>query len=1673
MPVRLLLPVFALAGLAVAVPGGSSPVPRAAAVGGAALLPAPQLPDPFPLRRVFLPNETDPRLDAEPGGFRRLSLDDFEARVRAAAQAVAARANPPRVQQAAYRATYSAGQLTGVAEWRIAAPSRRPGFVSLDPLALALGAAKRADGRAATLIQEPGGTLLWADDPDGGAVSVAWSLRGTESADEDRFEIVAPAVPVSVWELRLPADRTPLAAAAGVLLSGPFPDGSATERTWRVAAGNVTRWELRVRRPPQADDTLPIRATRSARHALAPGAVAGTVDFKLESPRRPLRDWSFQVDAPLAVTDVTGDDVDRWAVDAGKLTVKLLEPAAATRLRIGVSAPLPAGPTAWPCPTVKLTGGTVGADAVEVAVHPDFKLDGWTPGDYRVAGAGVPPDRGYRLSFTGTLVTADGDYRRPPTIRLRPADVELATEETLDWLLEPGRNRLTAQVKARVVRGPVPAVAVQLAAGYSVETVTAVPDDPGMTWAVGPANTWSIEPSRPLGTGQSAELRIEVRGPPAPFAGDPVMAEPLATTVAWPKFAVLAAADRQGTIRVTTGGGLRVNLPKAVPPADDGAIPYRGREPDGTVAVTAARPPVAVTAAEFTGTDRTAVRLTCRADGPVHSVTVFAPGEATVRAESATARARKLPVVGALAFTPLFTSRGGWNAVATAGLPDAVSGSLWRVTFPTTERGEFALWIDDLPTTRTGRGTRVELPAVCGADSSAIVVRGDGPRGTSADLRRALKAFPPTVILLDTAAPPPFPTARDIRYADLRLVTSADPDGTLTAVLSGSVAGGVGRALPVGLPAGATVESACVAGKRLSAVATASGTALLPLPTLADNAVSFELKYRLPAGGNALLRRLESPTPTLPVDPVPQRLWAFPDGSQPWPGLAFQPEAEPRVAEVVSAIPARVALGFGFSFAAVLLGLAAALVRAGGRGLWPFAALGLVLGAAVWAAPGGWPALLRPAFAVVAAGVAVLVLVRPARAKAPHVSQSTASAPVLVLLLAVTGVAQAPAPAVVFVVPDAANPERFRVFAPPAVLDRLDKLSAPALPPAVILSASYDAVAGEDAATVDATFTVLGTRDGAHPLALPLSGVRLERATINGKDAFPEAPDATRFVVAVPGVGRHDLRLKFAVPTVRRGADREIRFGVPDVPATTVALLAGATGRQPDVLTRRGGQKVQPTGTGPRAEADHGGGTTVAARWRDGGRDDGAKPSVSVRELSLWDVGETEATLTAAFAYRIAGGQVNRLTLDVPDGVDPLRVLVRAGDAPTPTPRLRGWTVGAAANGWRPLDIRLQEPTDGRLLVVVVGYPRRALTTRPVLRFPRATDTADADRDSYHAVRLTGVAADGVGVTGAIDFPSDPLQKEFALPEFDWAAGPLARTVRRAPNAAVEFRPNLQPVSGFTAGLSEVVATVGRRVGYEGLMRAADADAVAVEFTPPGGLKPTDARGTALAGWGMSGGRVQAWFRQPVPNAAVRWSATGAADVIPATGLPPEGVTVEVAWPRWPSAAGAGEPIRATVRAAPGLELTPVAVVGLQPVAGAAAGEFAYTIDPGSHPPGRFLLKAAATKPPAVPKPRPVDTPVPKADPPQPPPAATEPPAEPARLWPHGILAWCGAYVAVLALVRFGRRWRPECAAGVGVLAALAVGWSSVIGVALFAVAGAGVLVRVSRVTKWLWSRAT
>ena len=75
-----------------------------------------------------------------------------------------------------------------------------------------------------------------------------------------------------------------------------------------------------------------------------------------------------------------------------------------------------------------------GSDRVELRVDPELTFLGLTPGDYRVTSATT--DRGYRVALAGTLLPADGAaVRRPPTVRVRPAGVEVASTEDVTWTL--------------------------------------------------------------------------------------------------------------------------------------------------------------------------------------------------------------------------------------------------------------------------------------------------------------------------------------------------------------------------------------------------------------------------------------------------------------------------------------------------------------------------------------------------------------------------------------------------------------------------------------------------------------------------------------------------------------------------------------------------------------------------------------------------------------------------------------------------------------------------------------------------------------------------------------------------------------------------------------------------------------------------------------------------------------------------------------------------------------------------------------------------------------------------------------------------------------------------------------------------------------------------------------
>ena len=1540
----LLIAAGLVVGLA-AHAGGSQPDPLGA-VADAAARPAPPDPvfDPFPIRRVFVTGDrlTAALGQAARGTLVRLPRDEFEAKVRAAS--AAASGPPPRLVEARYKATLSDAGLTGTAEWKVAAAG--PGLLPLEPLRQAVSNPK-AGGAPVVLFRGEGigraGVFARIDRAGDSAVSLDWSARGAEEPAAERFDLAFPPAAVASLDLDLPADRVPAVASADQLLTGPFPGPAADRRVWRVAFGGQVRVDLTVRRPGHPDEPpAVVRANRTARYDLTPGQAACTFEFDPEALRGPVAEFVFEADPGLRVVDVTGPGRPAWRVQPGapgaptRVRVTAADPAAAGRIVVTAFALLPASPGEWSCPAVRLVGGLPGEDRIELRIDPELKFLGLAPGDYRVTTAAA--DRGYRVSLTGSLLPA-GDARadrRPPSVRVRPAAVEVASTEDVTWTLARDRTELAATFKLRVLRGPLTRLTVRVPAGYAVAGVTATPDDGGLTTAVR-GNVLTVEPSRPVAGGQTVELRVAFRGPPAVAPADPAApSRPVA--VPFPAFGP-TVAERDGTFRVEMPAGFEAwPTPAPTTRTDDGlAYTYRGRPPDGVLTLTPH--PGRVTASSDTTvsldgglTAATTVRVRA-GGGDLGSVTLFAPLPPgvrwDVRADGATAArmpgGELVPWAAALAGSP-------WAAAA------AFPGELWRVTFPRPVAGEATVVaVATGPSADAG----VPIPTVLGAAH-------DKPHVTLAPAAAELyeAADPagfPTVIRLRPRGERP-PARRGWSFAGVEFVTRVEPDGRLSCTLAGRVTEAGGPVLPVALPGSAEAASATVAG-RLVDLPTAGTQLALPLPPAGSDGVWFEVRYRLPAPHSEavvpLPVRYVSPAPVLPGEAAASTRWAVSPEYRLWP--TFDAPATP-VAGGTEATVVRTAVlaGVGYAAAAVVLGLAVAL--AGGTVGRPrvvaFAAAVALLGAAGWLAPDGASPLVRPPLIAGVVGLAVLALRagRPVPRPTPAVPSSararlpsTASlGPAAMLLLVVAGgtVAQAPEPATVFV---AAGPaDRLVVLAPPAVLDRLDALARPAAPAVVIAAAEYvGEAAGDGSAAFTATFRVVCMRDGDHTLALPLGGVRLEQMDLDGKPAFPDGSAADRYTLAVRGAGRHEVVARFAVPLVVGGADREARFAAPDVPDCRVRFTAPAGARQPDVPTRHGAQTVGKAGDRPTVDADHGGGRAVAVRWREGAAG-GANPTVTAEEACIWELTEAGESAAVAVVFRVEGGSTARVAVEVPDGFEPGRPVVRAADGRPGGPGLRDWSLAPGPAGWRTLSVGLQAPVEGRFAVVFRMTSVRPASTRPVLRSPRAAGVVRAD--GFAAVRASGVAVADLPRGGVIDFPTVELVRRFdTVPELGLDRAP-DRAFQRVAGQVAELRPVVRPAGEAATGSAEVTWTLGPRAAAEGTVTVSrPGGAAAVEFDLPPAVRVDEVRGPDVFAWGRTGARVQVWMRKPARAATVRWAGGPRENLT-------DGAAVELPVPK--VVAETVNPVAVKVRTAGGWAVAP-----------ASGGGDAFTADPSAPPP--------------------------------------------------------------------------------------------------------------------------
>lgn len=1501
-----LLLILGAAALGLASSATPQPLP---AVVGPAILRQPPPADPFPIRRTYLTGDALATALAHMtrGELVQLPRDDFEAKVRAAAHA----AGPPRLADARYRATLTDAGLVGTAEWRLAAPAG--GLLPLDSLRAAVCAAKWADGTDAHIVRagQPVSAHLIVPPSSDTTLALNWSLRGTEEPTAEQYDLGFPAAPVAALELDLPADRVPALRTANQLLTGPFPGPAADRRVWRIVFGGQSRVELSVRRPLRDGEPGPaVHASRFARYDLAPGVATCTYEFEFEAVRGLLPTWTFETEPGLTVTAVTGPGRLSWRVDSkpdqpSRVVVTPQGLVAAGRVTVTGFAPVLAAAT-WTGPRVRFVEALPKGDSLEVRIDPDLKFAGCEPGDYRVVASG-PADRGYRVALSAT--TASG-IRRPPTFHVRPAEPELSVTEDVTWRLGLGKSDLTARFRGRVHRGPVTQLVVKVSPGLAVTGVRSVPDDADLTWAPQPEGV-RIEPSRPLATGQAYEFTLDLRGPAMPMAPDSASPGGARMTMPFPQVS-LAAAERDGTLTVVADPALAV-WANPDPAGANFIYPYRGRSPDGTLTVAARTPQLTATSDtqlslagnELVSTTQFKVRVE---EGAIGSVTVAVPETDGVRwAVQAEGTAGQRILGGEV--IPL---AGPWAAA----LPRM---GFWRVPFPAERTGEFTLTVESKRPAPEG-AIDIPLPCVLGATPS---------RGLF------------SVLPLRPRGDAPAPTT-GWAFAGVELLARLVADDRIETVFSGTVTTANGPVLPVGLPDDAVVSAVLVAGKHVDHLLTTTRPEVagrwLELPLPESREVRFEVRYTLPANAGTPFARVVSPTPRLPGDPSAVIRWSVAPEFRRWPHL--DAPSEPTETESITIVKANLVVGIGYALAAVAVGVGVGFWFGRVRTRWRVSfAIGVaVLGVAAWTVPPGWLALVRPPLVVGLFVVAIATALAGQRPPEPRSTSrllpTTISAAPLALLLMVwpAASAQAPEPVVVYVVPTA---DRLTVLAPQPVLDRLDALVRPHLPYTSILSAEYDGAAIGTSATLTATFRVLCTRAGDQVVNLPLTGVRLESLDLDGKPAFPDASRADRYAVTVRGIGQHVLTAKFVVPSAVVGAEREVRFGVPDVVCTKVRF-AGPV----DVATRRGTQTTTRDGDRVKVEADHGGGRMLAIRWRDG-TETGTKPTVTVREACVWDLTEAGEAATAVFLFRVTGGSTARFAIEIPDGLEPTRPTVR-----TPDPRgpgLRDWRIDPAQAGWRKLTLQLQAPTEGLVTVAVRLYPKQSGGATPTLRFPRAIEVSQSE--SYFALRLDKVTTTDLPRVGVIDLTADALARDFGAVD-ELGAAPLDLVFRRAGTETPEVRPVLRSTAEAPTGFAETVWTCGPRAEAQGIVQSSRPGQTSFEFDLPAGVQLHSLRGPDLQAWGRIGSRVQVWLKKPTREVTVRWTGSVAE---PLAELP------------FARLVGIG-PATMKVRAADGWMIVPQQTRGLKPLSPArAVEELGFEAD-ATAPPPRF-----AFLPPVVP----------------------------------------------------------------------------------------------------------
>jgi hypothetical protein len=1014
------------------------------------------------------------------------------------------------------------------------------------------------------------------------------------------------------------------------------------------------------------------------------------------------------------------------------------------------------------------------------------------------------------------------------------------------------------------------------------------------------------------------------------------------------------------------------------------------------------------------------LRLT-PAEGGADSVLVHVSGAYEPWDWQAVRGANRVRSVQRLAFPPPIVGAelaagSPWTALTATTARSVDDGSCWRIALarPLTDPVELlARATATLPVNGQWNVPMVRSPAAEVEDGqvtidlrSAVGWRVDSTGLTetlAADTPRQVRTFryadadPALTLISDSGRDP-------VRIDRALLVTYAAEPGRLLHRLTFRVSDRGASTLPIDLPATADVRFVRINGATAhAAMAEFADRIRLEIPTAADGkTLEVEAVYATGRPPASFLADIQDDPPRWPNATVQlQRVWRLPDGleplqTQPWlrlpagdlrsggadlgDGNAWEP-LEAGAGNSIRVV--RTADANVVGIVAAVIGLALARAGRAWPVRWQWISLLVWLAstavAAIWlpqplAAADHWPLL--------AAVIVTAWKLLPAWPKAVSASvappQSSAARVVTAgLLFAVSAAvsvdgrdvqAAAPAATLVYIIPGPSDhPDQTTVLAPPDLLDRLRGLARrglTGLDGAVWLDARYEGRVVAGVTRFSATLRLHSFADDPPSPTLPLTGVQLREARLDGSPAFLRTA-GDRYLVPVHGRGPHTLELEFSVPVSSTGEDREVRFGIPELLISHLALTAPAPATRLQSLSWRGEQRVETDADQPRLEADLGRVGIVQVRWRL----ESATPkpaTIHAQESYLWNMTESAARLFGSIRYTVGPGSATTLSATLPKELEVATVTARPVDPPVAgaiTGWLRAWQVTPppTANGRRSLVLEFAAPITGSWQVNFELAPREPFAPTFSLPFPAAVGTRSAPPS--FAWRADGIELTDMPPDAASPLTPEAFLRDHWLPAKSEAdPRPPTKAYQRTtlgPAPALRFR---AATGGPEAATADIAWTIGpRRAEVEASAHVTVPGGVLslVEWTVPVAVTIADVQGTDVYAWSRTNNRLQVWLNKPAAEATVRISGFVKRSA--------ESDRFDVP-PLRPRAALGGGVLRLT--ASEGVALTPVETTRL--TESSVGRERSFAIEPGplSAPPYKATIAvksvAAPAKPPTV-----------------------------------------------------------------------------------------------------------